>query len=201
MLLGVDSARAGMDLRDRLIRSVLQPSAIDYISLGAAAELGYKKALLAVEFAGNQAVIKRCQREMLQWGEPVDLTEGEAELFWFQIQNFTPSLLEKFPGGTVVRISTTLSGMCEALEKLDVPVIARAASGVIYAYFSQASAAAKWMTANPKWTSVIEYGPAEERRWLTLWPSPSSEMELMKRVKVMFDPHNLLNRGRYYRHF
>jgi glycolate oxidase FAD binding subunit len=201
MLLGVDSPRAAMDLRDRLIRGVLQPSAVDFVGLRAAAELGYKKALLAVEFGGNRAVIERCQREMLQWAEPVDLTEGEAELFWFQIQNFTPSLLEKSTGATVVRISTTLSGMCEALQTLDVPVIARAASGVIYAYFSLASLAAKWMSSNPQWTSVIEYGPSEERRWLSLWPSPGSELELMKRAKEMFDPHNLLNRGRYYRHF
>jgi FAD/FMN-containing dehydrogenase len=57
------------------------------------------------------------------------------------------------------------------------------------------------MAANPKWTAVIEYAPAAQKEELALWPSPGNEIELMKRVKEMFDPHNLLNRGRYYRHF
>ncbi len=201
MLLGVDSPAAAFEIRDKVIRSVLQPSAVDYISLRAAAELGYKKALLAVEFGGNQAVIARCRREMLQWGEPVELDPEEAKQFWDRIQNFTSAFLQTYRGGVVLRISTTLSGMCEAIQSLEEPVIARAASGVIYAYFSLSLSAAKWMTAHPRWTSIMEYSPAVEKENLPLWPAPGSEIEMMKRVKEMFDPHNLLNRGRYYGHF
>ena len=201
MLLGVNSPAAAAEIRDRLVRGVLQPSSVDYINPQAAAELGYKKALLALEFGGNQAVIDRCQREVANWGEPVDLTDAEAEMFWFHVQNFTASYLQKLEGATVVRISCTLSVMREVMESLEGPAIARFASGLIYAHFTAAQAAATWMSEHPQWKSVIEYGPREEKRKLELWPSPSSEMELMKRVKNMFDPHNLLNRGRYYRHF
>jgi glycolate oxidase FAD binding subunit len=201
MLLGVDSAAEALEIRDKIVRSVLQPSAVDFISLRAAAELGYKTALLAVEFGGNPAVIERCRREMSQWCEPIELTEEEAPEFWSRVRNFNPKFLEKFGGGVMVRISTTLSGMGEAFESLDGPVIARAASGVIYAYFSLSISAVKWMTAHPKWPAVIEYAPAVEKEDLALWPCPGREIEMMKRVKEMFDPHNLLNRGRYYRHF
>lgn len=200
-LLGVDSPAEALEIRERIVRSVLQPSAVDFINLRAASELGYKNALLAVEFGGNQAVIERCRWEMSQWCEPVELSEGDAEAFWRQVRNFTPNFLEKFGGGVVVRISTTLSGMCEVLESLDGPAIARAASGVIYAYFNLSISAVKWMTAHPQWTSVMEYAPAAEKEKLALWPSPGAEIEMMKRVKAMFDPNNLLNRGRYYRHF
>ena len=31
------------------------------------------------------------------------------------------------------------------------------------------------------------------------WPSPGGDFEIMKRVKHLFDPGNLLNRGRLYR--
>jgi FAD/FMN-containing dehydrogenase len=32
-----------------------------------------------------------------------------------------------------------------------------------------------------------------------LWPAPGPDFELMKRIKHMFDPEHLLNRGRLYR--
>jgi glycolate oxidase FAD binding subunit len=201
MLMGVDSPAAAFDIRDKLIRGVLQATAIDFVNLRAAAELGYKKALLIAEFGGNEAVIERCGRELSQLAEPVEQTAGEALLIWSRIHNFTPRFLEKFPGGVMVRISTTLSGMREVIESLDGPVIARAGSGVVYAYFSLSSSAVKWMAANAKWTSVIEYAPSAEKERLALWPSPGNDIEIMRRVKDMFDPHNLLNRGRYYRLF
>ena len=163
--------------------------------------MGFKKALLAIEFGGNPAVIERCISEMSEWGEAVELTDDEARRFWSRIHDFTPRFLEKFTGGVMLRVSTTLKDMGEAIESLAGPVVARAASGVIYAHFSLPYSAAKWMAANSKWTAVIEYAPAGQKEELDLWPSPGNEMELMKRVKEMFDPHNLLNRGRYYRHF
>jgi glycolate oxidase FAD binding subunit len=201
MLMGVNSTAAAFDIRDRLIRSVLQPSAIDFLNLRAAGELGYKKALLAIEFGGNEAVIERCRHEIRQWGEPVEQTTDESQQLWNRIRNFTPKFLEKFKGAAMVRIPATLSGMREVVESLECPVIARAGSGVVYAYFSQSSSAAKWMAAHAKWSSVIEYSSANGKDQLALWPSPGSDIEIMKRVKEMFDPHNLLNRGRYYRLF
>jgi len=155
MLLGVDSPGAALAIRDKLIRGVLQASAIDFVNLRAAAELGYKKALLVVEFGGNQAIIERCRREMSKLGEPVEQTPDEAALLWSRIHNFTPKFLEKFPGGVMVRISCTLSGMREVMESLEGPAIARAWSGVVYAYFSLSSSAAKWMASHAKWPSVM----------------------------------------------
>ena len=49
------------------------------------------------------------------------------------------------------------------------------------------------------WKAVIEFAPDESRRTLDLWPSPGGDFEIMQRVKHLFDPSNLLNRGRLYR--
>ena len=198
LLIAADSAAAAFKLRDQVIRSVLQPSAIDFVSSGAASELGYKQALLAVEFGGNEAVIARCRTEMMQLGAAVEQSTEESLVFWSRIRNFTPKFLQKPGGGVVVRISTTLSAMPEVVESLEVPVIARAGSGVVYAYFSQSKAAAKWMADHAKWTAVMEFAPVTEKPDLSLWPKPGTDIEMMKRVKAMFDPHGLLNRGRYY---
>jgi glycolate oxidase FAD binding subunit len=198
MLLTIDSPTTAFAVRDRLIRGVLQPSAIDFVNLRAASELGYQQALLAVEFGGNEAIISRCRQELMQCGQMLEQPTEESLVFWSRIRNFTPKFLQKFNTGAVVRISTTLNGMEEVTNALEQPVIARAGTGVVYAYFSQSKAAAKWMADHSKWTAVIEYAPVAEKKTLALWPSPGSDIEIMKRVKTMFDPQNLLNRGRYY---
>jgi glycolate oxidase FAD binding subunit len=201
MLLPVESPAAAFEIRDRIVRGVVQPSAIDFLNLQAAGELGYAHALLAVEFGGNQSVVARCREELSHLSTAMEPAPNEARTFWSRVQNFTPHYLEKFSSGAVVRISSTLSDMREVLESVSGPAIARAGSGVVYAYFNRSNAAAQWMAANTRWTSVMEYAPSADREKLTLWPSPGSDIEIMKRIKGMFDPHNLLNRGRYYRIF
>ena len=40
--------------------------------------------------------------------------------------------------------------------------------------------------------------PPERKGALDLWPAPGPDFEMMKRLKGLFDPANLLNRGRLY---
>ena len=47
--------------------------------------------------------------------------------------------------------------------------------------------------------AVIEFAPEGSKRTLDLWPSPGADIEIMQRVKHLFDPRKLLNRGRLYR--
>jgi FAD/FMN-containing dehydrogenase len=67
-------------------------------------------------------------------------------------------------------MSMKLSEMCAAMERLTVPAIARAGSGVIYAHHSENAPAPEW----------------------------AGDFAMMERVKLMFDPERLLNRGRLY---
>jgi FAD/FMN-containing dehydrogenase len=68
------------------------------------------------------------------------------------------------------------------MDKIDGPALARAASGVVYGYSAKPVAATKY---------VVEHGPPGIDRW----PSPGADFALMQRVKDMFDPTGLLNRG------
>jgi FAD/FMN-containing dehydrogenase len=80
------------------------------------------------------------------------------------------------------------------------PALARAGSGVCYGYFEESQAAAKWIedAVRRGWKAVIEFSPQERKGTLDLWPAPGPDIDLMKRLKALFDPANLLNRGRLY---
>ena len=48
------------------------------------------------------------------------------------------------------------------------------------------------------WKGVVEFSAESARQNLTLWPEPGGDFAIMREVKRMFDPENLLNRGRLY---
>jgi FAD/FMN-containing dehydrogenase len=49
-----------------------------------------------------------------------------------------------------------------------------------------------------KGKGVIEYAPEAVKATLDLWPNPGNDFPMMKKIKQMFDPKNLLNMGRLY---
>jgi FAD/FMN-containing dehydrogenase len=86
------------------------------------------------------------------------------------------------------------------MASFDCPALARAGTGVCYGFFERADAAAGWLADAVRrgWKAVIEFAPQERKRALDLWPSPGLDLDLMRRIKGLFDPTNLLNRGRLY---
>jgi glycolate oxidase FAD binding subunit len=126
---------------------------------------------------------------------------GCPETFWPEVESFTPQFLARQPDGAVVRVSCTLKDVAAVMESFPGPAVARAASGVCYGYFEQAGDTAGWF-ARAKglaWKAVVEFAPEASKQTLDLWPSPGGDFEIMRRVKALFDPSNLLNRGRLYR--
>lgn len=188
--------------RDSILASVLQPQAIDLVSPAAAARLGHTGYLLAVRASGSPAVIQRYARDL---GAPMELIGDQDINLWQQIHEFTPEFLAQQPTGIVLRISTPLTGLTPLLRLVSGPSISRAGSGVTYIYLSS------WQDVPPLWnaaaehgwSAVIEFAPEDVRSTHELWrlsPSPTAAeaFAMMKKVKKMFDPQNLLNRGRLY---
>ncbi|MDQ2946383.1 MAG: FAD-binding oxidoreductase [Acidobacteriota bacterium] len=176
-------AKAGEAIvaRDAVLKSLLQPSAIDLIK----DEGEYR---LMVQAGGNSAVLDRYSREL--GGSRAVEGDKEAEL-WKHIREFTPRFLEAHENGIVVRIACKLTEVGGVLESLPDPAIARAGSGVVYGHFedgSQRQGAA----------GVIDFAPQTLREAQELWPNPGDALETMKRIKAMLDPLGLLNRGRLY---
>jgi glycolate oxidase FAD binding subunit len=96
----------------------------------------------------------------------------EDESVWDAVRDFTPRFLAENPQGGILPIVSKLTEMPAVAEELHVPFIARAGSGVIYAHYAD----------NPP---PIQLG---------------GDLGMMTRVKEMFDPEHLLNRGRLYGH-
>lgn len=177
-----------MAARDAVLKSRLQPAAIDILKLAARSGAGYR---LAIQAGGSPAVLDRYSRELFR----ARVVEGvEEDVLWRGIREATPQFLREHAGGAVVRVSCVLSDIGRVLDFLPVQASARAGSGVCYGYFEQA-ADLRWP---PIGTSIVEFAPRGFRESSELWPQPGNDFAMMKKIKDMFDPHGLLNRGRLY---
>lgn len=151
-----ETARDAFAHRDLILRGVLQPSAIDIVNWPS-------RFRLLIHAQGNAAVLDRFARE-LPSARIVD------ESAWDEIREFTPRFLAENPRGAVVPMAARLTEMAAAMAALDVPAIARAGSGVIYAHYAEDAPQVAW----------------------------NGDFAMMEKIKHMFDPARLLNRGRLY---
>ena len=115
--------------RDRILRSVLQPSAVDLLNPAAAERIGRGGFLLAVQAGGNHAVLERYQRE-LPGAEVIEEDAG----FWRAIREFTPEFFAAHRAATLHKRSSTLQDQAAAIAALPGPVVARAANGLSYGH-------------------------------------------------------------------
>jgi glycolate oxidase FAD binding subunit len=199
-LMGFDSLDLAVDARNRILAGALQPAALDLLNPPAGATLGNRAWLLALRAGGNAAAVDRYEHELAEMSAGVALENSRQETLWRHVEEFTPNFLRKHSDGAVVRVSCTLKELKEVMASFDGPALARAGSGVCYGYFEESAAAAGWVTEAVRhgWKTVIEFSPEERKHSLGLWPAPGGDFEIMRRVKHLFDPSNVLNRGRLY---
>lgn len=191
-LYACSSAQEALALRDRLLRSPLQPVAVDLLSPEIAAETGHSGWVLAIGVDGSSAVLQRWEREL----NGAQMLVGQQERdFWCFVEEFTPRFLAAHPEGAVWRVSVKLSQVGECASRLGGKVLARAGNGVCYAYRDHHTENG-WAAEYPR--RVMEYGPEARAMDLSMWPQTDSGFAIMQRIKKMFDPNNLLNPGRYY---
>jgi glycolate oxidase FAD binding subunit len=200
-LLSFDSLTQAVAARNRILASTLQPAAIDLLNPPTGATLGNKAWLLAVRAGGNAAGVDRYESELATIAPGVAFEDARQQTLWAHIGDFTPRFLRTNPNGVVVRVSCTLKELEGVVASFEGPVVARAGSGVCYGYFETPGDAETWL-AGPGArgvTSVVEFSPEPWKSAAELWAEPGGDLELMRRIKHLFDPSNLLNRGRLYR--
>lgn len=193
---------SAIEKRNAIAKSVLQPLAVDLISPAAAARVGARGYAVAIRVGGSRAVLNRCARE-LDTGQEV--TGRQDASLWQTIAEFSPEFLRRQPAGVVLRISTPASELSTLLKFVSGASISRALAGITYVFLSS------WQGVRPLWSAALEYGwravvefaPDEIRSANHLWLERPSITEantfaMMKRIKHMFDPRNLLNRSRLY---
>ncbi len=199
-LLPFESAGLAAEARNRILSSSLQPAALDLLNPPAGETVGNRAWVLVVRAAGNAAAAERYERELAGLATGVALDGEQHEKLWRHIQEFTPGFLARHPSGAVVRVSCTLKETQPVMEHFDGPALARAGSGVCYGYWESVDRAADFLkeAAARGWKSVMEFAAEGRKERLDLWPSPGGDFALMQRIKNLFDPGNLLNRGRLY---
>ena len=200
LLFAFEDLKAAMAARDAAIRGVLNPVAVELLNPVLSAQLMLKSYTLALLFSGNDAVMERSVREAGAFGAGRVLTVEDEQRFWHALYDVTPKFLEKFADGAVVRLSTSITECAAALESVDGPGHVHAASGVVRGWFSRPESAMRCMAdaGRQGWKAVVEFSTETAKNGLTLWPEPGDDFSIMKRVKHMFDPDNLLNRGRLF---
>ncbi|HEX4809568.1 MAG TPA: FAD-binding oxidoreductase [Bryobacteraceae bacterium] len=193
---------AAIERRDKILKSVLQPVALDLISPTAAARFDRRGHILALRATGSPAVLARYSRDL---SDAEELTEEKETEFWQSVREFTPDFLLRQHEGVVLRVSTTLKDLPLLVSLVPGACISRAASGITYVYLSswQGGASLWKVAAERKWIITAEFAPNDIRRSASLWQLPKSEpgaatFAMMEKVKHMFDPDNLLNRLRLY---
>jgi glycolate oxidase FAD binding subunit len=211
-LLPFDTAAAAVAARNRVLAGGLQPAAIDLWNPAAGKMVGQSAWMLAVRAGGNRAVVERYERDLAGLADGKAFEGEEHNRLWRAVEEFTPAFLAANRDGTVVRASCTLKEVEAVMASFEGPALARAGSGVCYGYFAQCDAGAEWLKGAQErgWRAVMESAPEHRKEMLDLWPGTGDgaskesragrvrDLETMRRVKTLFDPSNLLNRGRLY---
>jgi glycolate oxidase FAD binding subunit len=200
-LLPFETGAEAFAARDRILASPLQPAALDLLNPAAAQTMGKSAWILALRAGGNAEAMARYERDLAIFRDGIAFDDDRQErLLWRHVHEFTPWFLEAHPNGAVVRASCTLKGLPQVVNSMEGPAVVRAGTGVCYGYFEQAGQAAEWLRGATErgWKAVIEFSPEAWKSGADLWPSPGADFGLMQRIKALFDPGNVLNRGRLY---
>ena len=183
-----------------LREGMLRPHAMDLIGPVVAARFGLRGHVLALQAGGSRRVLERYAREL---PGSSTLSASEEQTFWTQVREAPAEFLRRQIAGLILRVSTPLSEMDRLLRLTGGSAITRAGNGVTYVYLSGSGALASLLRTAREfgWRALVECGSAEFRAKGELWPLTSASeaaFAMMKSVKQMFDPQNLLNRSRLY---
>jgi glycolate oxidase FAD binding subunit len=111
---------------------------------------------------------------------------------------------------TLPKTVEELFQMVDRMEKrYEVPVLlqAHAGNGIVYIYFSRPETPVETFVkiieelrtsvVNSGGNLVVELAPIGLKERIEVWGDPGSSFRLMRGIKAQFDPHNILNPGRF----
>jgi glycolate oxidase FAD binding subunit len=175
--------------------------------------------------AGEQAVVERHAHELKRMARDAGaegfsrLTAEVMEPLWSRLREFPARAKEISPAATIVKLNALpgafgmLTAKAESIAsrcKLPCALLLRGA-GMVYAVLLPgqadehtlqrlASAASELLQAGAECGSaMIEFCPVELKRTVSVWGAAAKrgDIELMRRIKKIFDPDNILSPGRH----
>ncbi|MDA1315646.1 MAG: FAD-binding oxidoreductase, partial [Acidobacteria bacterium] len=199
-------------LRNAILRSQLQPVAMDLLNPPAAKLLGLDGThyCLALESNGNHALVLRYERD---WGELAQrhgvsdfdaLDQAAATSVWKQIRDFPSLALAGDSTASIVYVSCQPKKLADLIATVDTngaaAILARAAAGIAFVVCPDVDAARLCLsTCRAKGLpAVVAHCPAPQKGSLELWADPGEELTVMQRIKHSLDPAGMLNPGRLF---
>lgn len=207
MMISSKSRGQLFDIARRVLASELQPASVVFARrLSVTLASGWPDDALLIRFINSEAAVEHqvdwVTRALDDASFGTVLTPGEADAVWAEVADFDQQDVR-------VRLSVPLSAVPAEFEKallahLECVATADIGAGIIRIAFDtdvefavdkitrlRASAAA----ANG--SLVIERAPVDIRREADAWGDVGSTAGLMRTIKARFDPHSLLNPGKF----
>jgi glycolate oxidase FAD binding subunit len=203
------SATQALAFRDRIADSPLSLSTFEILSPGFP-ELFPNSDLwqVCIGFAGTPEVCERVSRDIASYAAGSNSTsttilEDQAcFILWQQVREAIPHLLSASPATCIFKISQSPSGLnalFASLEKINLPIaILSRSSGTFYCAVPNNSAAHIFqICSEQKATASLLWCPTELKKTLNVWGPVQPDRQLMQRLKLAFDPQNILSPSRY----
>lgn len=209
-LVATGSLSQDLRLVDQLMQSTLLPAAVAVVSADAT-DVDSGTPAVAVWAEGFEEAVARHLRQAQELAGRIDLRaevlRGETHrIFWQRIRDFGA-------GGEslVYRVTVPVASLAEVVETIDrwsrseaaARFVAHADSGTVWIASAADPAAAAWfprLTALAKehgGHAVMVAAPPELKRAIDVWGAPPESLSLMREIKRQFDPHAILNPGRF----
>jgi glycolate oxidase FAD binding subunit len=180
---------------------------------------------LAAAFGGHEPLLARYAGDLARMAEESHaaraavLGDAERPAVWGRLREAIPLLLEASPAATMVKMAMVPAAFAAAVERarqiaarneLPAAQLLRAAGAVYVALLppekgeetiarlARAVEELRQAATELEASALVEWCPAELKRRVDVWGTPRGDVELMRRLKKVFDPAGILSPGRFY---
>jgi FAD/FMN-containing dehydrogenase len=225
-----DDAAGALGFCREITKSPLQPRILDVLDPGAAELFATPDAgflardswLVAIEAAGQKAVLERYARDLAaisketHASEFVALDKSQRDQIFACLCEFSPLAVGATASAMIFRVASlasALPALLEGMRKLaeahgfKYAILIRALGVVYFAFlptgpevFPELLSCSREMidlcvTAGT--APMVEHCPLEMKKTLAVWPPARAEHEIAERLKHVFDPQGILSPGRF----
>lgn len=219
-VVGVDAAR---DLRRKILDSPLSPARMVLLDPGAAAVVSEDESgnwETWIEFYGSECVLRRSDSLLRELGPSAgaafhSLEAADAEAGWNRITGFAPILPRRDSDAVVLRASLPIAASEEFAQQVSAEMnktrtrcacLCQNGLGIVHAWLTPETLSTGLTTSIERLRQraierggalVIERCPAEMKRDIDVWGPPGSDFDLMRKLKQLWDPAEILSPGRF----
>ena len=213
------------ELRRSILRSPLDPMRLVLLDATATALLDDSTkapdrpdAELWIELGGSHRVIERCMLELRQLASAVGATlarREDAEVAWERMSNLAHWLQPKYRDVTVLKVALPLVATEEFLsraqqeaesEKIALASFAQVGVGIVHLCALQetlGTSIGAWAlrlrqaAAGLGGSLIIEHCQADLKGQVDVWGAKGDDLDVMRKMKAVWDPQAVLSPGRF----